>query len=127
VFELGKRKLLEVATPESIVRLPKEERAHVWEIYFNQQIHTSLGDYMNAKCIANELGFYQVRFCFYVEFSSQCFTIVSYPLLFIHTNIYISNRLVNLSLQLFTQYTIVYFYIFLWKSSVSNQSFILNR
>ena len=62
IFELGQRKLLNIATPESIARLPEEMLEFVWDTYFKRQTHSSLVDYLSNKFTANEDTYlYQVK------------------------------------------------------------------
>ena len=50
-----------MATPDSMARLPKEERNKYWDVYFEEQIHSSLPEFLCKDIILNQNArFYQV-------------------------------------------------------------------
>ena len=58
---MSQQKLIQVATPDSIARLPKNDRNKYWEIYFKKQIHSSLIEFINSSFKTAPSKFYQVR------------------------------------------------------------------
>ena len=59
VFELAENSLLNCATPDAVARLHVSqlsgEASRLWELYFSQQRHSSLLDYLRAKLVENSL------------------------------------------------------------------------
>ncbi|XP_066922902.1 E3 ubiquitin-protein ligase rnf213-alpha-like [Clytia hemisphaerica] len=61
-LDLSKKKLLQVATPDSMARLPKDERNKYWDVYFKEQIHSSLPEFLCKDIPVNQrTRFYQIK------------------------------------------------------------------
>uniref|UniRef100_A0A7M5U071 RZ-type domain-containing protein n=1 Tax=Clytia hemisphaerica TaxID=252671 RepID=A0A7M5U071_9CNID len=61
ILDLSKKKLLQVATPDSMARLPKDEREKYWNLYFEEQTHSSLPEFLCKDIILNKFArFYQI-------------------------------------------------------------------
>lgn len=72
IFEEGKKKLLQLATPDALARLSKSKladmQADLWRIYFQQQKHSSLYAFLQTLfCGKWETDCSFIQVCYFIR------------------------------------------------------------
>ena len=83
IFKEGKRRLLQLATPDALARVHHsklhKEAEEYWEIYFSQQNHSSLNMFLEDFFRNEDAGNYS-----FLQVICSCFLNCSYVLIVFH-------------------------------------------